>query len=510
MARLPADRFASVSEVAEMLLGTTRPAAVGLTSAREDPAPSSGLPERKDKAVAVLPFRNGGPIEDEYLADGLVDDLIDNLSMTPGLKVSSRGVVMAHKGGAQDPRELGRSLGVQVIVEGAIRRLGDHLRVSARVVSVADGFQLWSQRFDFPAGAFLQVSDAIVHAVAQALTVREKGPTRRGPLDSSAVDLYLRARHAYHRDGAARTEAIELFERALERSPDDAMILSGYAVALARRFADDSALDADNVRGKNAAERALAASPHLGEARVALASCMLSMGDPVGAAREAQRALSSSPGLADAHDLCGSLLMEAGALEEGVTRLRAALALEPGLEHASVTLAHALELLGQHEEVDAFFERALASSEVSFSCWMKRARIALWRRERERARGWLDALSADARAPRSVVLLLRVTAEGRLQGGMQELLDSAVVRLASTRRRAFFSEVRAEICAFCGDAPGLFKALDDADAAESFARASLERCPLFDPFRADPRYAPLHARFAARAAKVLEPLRASS
>jgi len=116
MARKPEDRPHDALEIAARLGSTTLPA---------EPRPQANarvvsLPPRDEdganKTVAVLPFRNAGPPEDDYLVDGLTDDLIDALSMTPGLRVRPRGVVMQHKG-ASDPREIGRALGVQVVVE---------------------------------------------------------------------------------------------------------------------------------------------------------------------------------------------------------------------------------------------------------------------------------------------------------------------------------------------------------------------------------------------------------
>src|SRR4029079_12692933 len=91
------------------------------------------------KRVAVLPFRNAGPPEHDHIADGLTEDLIDVLSMVDGLGVRSRGVVMRHKGAERDPRERGRELDVQVVVEGTVRRAGGNVRISARLISVADG-----------------------------------------------------------------------------------------------------------------------------------------------------------------------------------------------------------------------------------------------------------------------------------------------------------------------------------------------------------------------------------
>jgi len=255
MARKPAERFASVTEVASQLATLTLPAAAGSIHAPPPRAYAETSTPPGDKTVAVLPFRNGGPSDDEYLADGLTDDLIDNLSMTKGLRVRSRGVVMGLKGIDRDPRELGGSLGVAVVVEGSVRRSGERLRVNARVVSVSDGFQLWAKRFDCPASEFLAVGDEMVKAVALALTVESHAPVREVNASPVAMDLYLRARHRYFQGFASNLgAAIELFEQALSHSPDDPMILAAYAMALARQFSFVDVKDASK-KGRAAAGR---------------------------------------------------------------------------------------------------------------------------------------------------------------------------------------------------------------------------------------------------------------
>src|ERR1700690_1691570 len=147
MAREPRDRPESAREIAARFANLTLPASEALMRTGE----SRAVVETSDgsqRTVAVLPFRNAGPPEDDYLVDGLTDDLIDTLSMMPGLRVRPRGVVMQLKGTSGDPRQLGRELNVQVVVDGTVRPAADSIRVSARVLSVEDGFQLWAKRFD--------------------------------------------------------------------------------------------------------------------------------------------------------------------------------------------------------------------------------------------------------------------------------------------------------------------------------------------------------------------------
>ena len=280
MARAREDRYATAMEAAAAFGSITLPASVPVARASSParlgfPAPMQDTGASGLKSVAVLPFRNGGA-EDDYLADGLTEDLIDTLSMGKGLRVRSRGAVMRFKGVDRDPREVGRELAVQVVVEGSVRRSGERLRVSVRLVSVADGFQLYAKRFDCAAGEVLAIGDQAANAIAEALTLSWQAPARDAPTDPAAIDLYLRARHEYHKGFTDSTKvAVDLFRQALVHAPSDPTIASGLAMALARRFAFD--LDADGFvdEALACADRALAVAPHLGEARVALGTLRL-------------------------------------------------------------------------------------------------------------------------------------------------------------------------------------------------------------------------------------------
>ena len=164
---------------------------------------------------------------------------------------------------ARDTGELGRLLNVHVVVDGSIRRLGESLRVTIRLVSVEDGLQLWAKRFDATVGEVFRVGDEAASAIAQALTVERNRPLEETTTDPLAVDLFLRARHEYHliwHDAAGR--AVSLFAEATKRAPNDARILGGYALALARRYAYDFGADHAGPEAIAIAQRTLALQPH--------------------------------------------------------------------------------------------------------------------------------------------------------------------------------------------------------------------------------------------------------
>jgi serine/threonine-protein kinase len=235
MAKAPADRFPSMQAVATALAAITLPKIASVPPPRLDAPLVHHAAPSAQKRVAVLPFRNMGPSSDDYVADGLTEDLIDQLSVSRGLRVRSRGVVMQHKGSDRDTREIGRELDVDVVVEGSVRRAPGAIRIAARVVSVADGFQVWARRFDGVEAELLVLNEHVAQAVAQALTVDCEGESRGAAADPEVLDLYLRAREAHLAYfGRDRDTAAELFAQALSRSPDDPRLIAGYVMARAR------------------------------------------------------------------------------------------------------------------------------------------------------------------------------------------------------------------------------------------------------------------------------------
>src|SRR5690606_32375000 len=158
-------------------------------------------------------------------------------------------------------------------------------------------------------------------------------------------------------------------------------LLSAYALACARLWwFGGSEGAAAGAKARDAAERAIAAAPHLGEPHIALSQVMWNSGDAGGAAREVTRAIARGPTLAEAHALRGRILVEAGSIEAGIKSLLTAIALEPHVPLALGELARAYAFLGKWDELPALAERN-AQSEGPQARWFMRARFALWQRD---------------------------------------------------------------------------------------------------------------------------------
>jgi TolB-like protein/Flp pilus assembly protein TadD len=505
MARRREDRPASIDQVVAALDALALSASVvarGGVRRSRPPADATVHQARLDnKTVAVLPFRNAGAAEDDYLAEEVTDDLIDALSMTRGLKVRARLAVQRFRGSGQDARAIGRELDVQVVVDGSVRRARGTLRITARLISVDDGFQLWAKRFDRPEQDLLSINDEAAKAISEALTVdREAGP-REAPTDPAALDLYLRARHAYRKfwpDHLRR--AIDLFENASLLAPNDPMILSGEAMALARLsyFVGDTGI----ARTREVARRAVALAPNFAEARLALAGVLFQSGEPKLAIGELRRAVTLNPGFAEAQAALGRLLVETGRIEEGMRRLEAAIALDPGVPLGCGTLALANALLNRWDLALSIVDKQ-RETEGEMSFWTTSARLVSWSRSQELAEAYLSELAGrpDYGTSRA---LIEVAARLELTPEAASLLAIGRSPEGSVRRRQLYLQLEAEVMSMLGDVDRVIGALQRVAAIGLTDFFWLERCPLFDFVRDDPRFGPIHDAVSGRAREILE------
>jgi TolB-like protein/Flp pilus assembly protein TadD/predicted Ser/Thr protein kinase len=261
MARRPQDRPAGAIEAADALLAAGRPAE---TKSSESPI---------GRSIAVLGFENlTGQGADEYLCAGITEDLLTDMLKIPDLQVASRSLVGPRRSGAADVRDVGRDLGVATVLEGGVRRAGDRVRVTARLVRTDTGYQLWADRYDRRMEDVFEVQEDISRRIAEALRVvfepeTEDARLGRRTSSSTAYDLRLRAKafSGLYEESEMR-RAIELLEAALREDPDYALARAELAECFTqlickywdsdRRLLDRAAVEAD---------RALAIAPHLPE-----------------------------------------------------------------------------------------------------------------------------------------------------------------------------------------------------------------------------------------------------
>ena len=184
------------------------------------------LPDKP--SIAVLPFTNlSSDPEQEYFADGMVDDIITALSHFKALFVIARNSSFTYKGRAVDVKQVGRELGVRYVLEGSVRKAANRVRITGQLVDAATGAHLWAERFDGGLGDIFdlqdQVTESVVGAIAPAVEKAEIERAKRKPTESlDAYTLYLRGLAGFYQfaNRQANDEALRLFNRAIELDPD--------------------------------------------------------------------------------------------------------------------------------------------------------------------------------------------------------------------------------------------------------------------------------------------------
>ncbi|MCC7101006.1 MAG: protein kinase, partial [Rubrivivax sp.] len=180
----------------------------------------------REKSVAVLPFENLSGPDDEYFADGITDEILNALSQLDGLRVAARTSCFAFKGRREDLRAVGEKLQVSTVLEGSVRRAGNRLRITVQLVNAADGYQLWSERYDREMTDVFEVQDQIAAAITQKLrgdiagdADQDAGKARRGTDNLEAFELALKGRALQLKRGRFLLQSIRCFEQAIALDP---------------------------------------------------------------------------------------------------------------------------------------------------------------------------------------------------------------------------------------------------------------------------------------------------
>jgi adenylate cyclase len=290
-------------------------------------------------SIAVLPFANVGEDPDlEYFSDGLTDELTGALSKVPGLKVAARTSAFRFKGTNPDAREVGRALGVASVLDGSVRIVGERLRVTATLVGTADGYHIWSERYDGDLVDIFAIQDEISLAIVDALRIQLRPvlAPATAPPSLEAYELYLRGRYfANRRSEESLVRAAAYFERAMVIAPDYAPPYAGLAdtYIAPRRSRPEERFR----RGKEAALRALALDSTLSEAHTSLGWIRMWYDrDWAGARASFERAMALDPNSVWAHQWYSAYLGAVGRVDDAMVAIRRAHALDP-LAVAAIT-----------------------------------------------------------------------------------------------------------------------------------------------------------------------------
>jgi TolB-like protein len=206
---------------------------IAANTATEQPIPILSLPDKP--SIAVLPFTNmSGDVEQEYFADGMVEEIITALSRFSGLFVIARNSSFTYKGRAVDVKQVGRELGVRYVLEGSVRKSANRVRISGQLIDASTGGHIWADRFDCALEDIFDLQDhvtaTVVAAISPKLEQAEIQRAKRKPTDNlDAYDYFLHGMASIHKHNKESTsEALQLFYRAIELDPDFA---SAYGMA---------------------------------------------------------------------------------------------------------------------------------------------------------------------------------------------------------------------------------------------------------------------------------------
>jgi len=447
--------------------------------------------------VAVLPFVNiAGDTANQYFSDGMTEELINALARVEGLRVPGRTSSFAFQGKNVPLGQIGPELRVATIVEGSVRKASGGVRVSVRLVNVADGYQIWAAQYDRALEDAVAVQEDIARAVVGALRMKlGAGGTaplaRRYSANPQAYDFYLRGRFFWNRGTREGVhKAIDYFSRATALDSSYALAYGGLADAYLTSVAQQYGPREDSyVKAKAAALRAIALDTLLAEAFVSLGRIRQYDWDWGGAEEAYRRAIRLNPGYAVAHSWYGFFLAWVmsvkGRGDEGVRETRLGVDLDPLNARLNNTHGTALRYARRYDEAIEYLRRATELSPQFAGPHYHEAWAYLFKGMYREAFAQADtAIQLDsgqvAEMPPVVAVMY----------GRQGRRSEALAMLSELEKHSGGSPwvARAYIRAALGDREGTLEALDQMIEHREFAQGPYLNSPLWDFVRSDPRF----------------------
>jgi TolB-like protein/class 3 adenylate cyclase/Flp pilus assembly protein TadD len=337
----------------------------GETSPPANPLLGSSLPLPDKPSIAVLPFANmRGDPEQEYFADGMVEEIITALSRIRWLFVIARNSSFTYKGQSVDVKQVGRDLGVRYVLEGSVRKAGGRVRITAQLIEAETSSHLWADRFDGSLEDVFQLQDKVAISVAGIIeptlqTAEIARSASRPTTNLTAYDLYLRAHSMVLSTSARIPDALCLLEQAIARDPRYGPALSWASYCHTRLSADGRSDDRETHRRKSIDFARRALETHVDDPAVLAdaAYALAIFGENLGAMTAlVDRALTLNPSFARGWHLSGALRMHAGRLDLAIEHCESALRLSP---RSRVSMPSLAIIGGAH-----FFARRFEEAEV--------------------------------------------------------------------------------------------------------------------------------------------------
>jgi TolB-like protein/Tfp pilus assembly protein PilF len=342
------------------------------------PAAHKTPPPLFKHSIAVLPFHNmSNDPEQDYFSEGVAEEILNSLSGLKQLKVAGRASSFQFRGSERNLREIGEKLGVRTVLEGSVRRQANRIRVTVQLVSIQDGYQLWSERYDRNLDDIFAVQDEIALSVTEKLKLtlleNEKKKIRKAaPHNTEAYELYLKGRFYLNRRGGSIMKGIKYFQLAVDLDPEYSLAHTGLADAhlLAASYGLVYPKDA-GIKARDAAQKAIELDPTLCEPYSSLGfyyTCFEWNWEL--AERYFQKSLSINPKYAQAHYWYGLdyLTWAAGDFEQAEYHGKLAIELEPLSSICYGIYGPILHAQGKFRETIEVCQKGIAIDPYAFTC----------------------------------------------------------------------------------------------------------------------------------------------
>jgi serine/threonine protein kinase len=337
-----------------------------------EPSSRSGVTAAKrEHSIAVLYFENlSGVKEDEYLRDGITEDITTELSKIKNLRTFSRAMVLAYRDKPVTAGQVGKELGASYVLSGSLRRAGNRLRINAQLVDSATDFPLWSERYDREMKDVFEVQDEIAQKIAAALRItlspqEQEALSAKPTEDLQAYDMYLRGRNYARRVGRQDLQfALQMYENAVAIDPDFALAHAGLANVCAQYYYHYERQQKWIDRAIAATQKASANGQREPEIMLAEAWVKFAEGKYGEAVDGIRAALARTPDLDGGYYLLGRALFAAGRYQEVVDMMEDALAHAGENYNTTVPIHNALGALGKKDMLMNYLHREVAVYEA--------------------------------------------------------------------------------------------------------------------------------------------------
>jgi TolB-like protein/Tfp pilus assembly protein PilF len=449
--------------------------------------PGVAVPQR---SIAVLPFVDMSQARDQqYLADGVADELLNLLTQIPELRVAARTSSSLFKNKPADVAIMAKELHVAHLLEGSVRKAGNRVRISAQLIRADSGYELWSETYDRTLDDLFQLQDQIAGSVVQALKVKLLGgslPVRQAPGNQEAYNLYLQGRFfagLHTKEGF--TQAVDYLERAAKLDPGYEPSWTALSIVYGDMAARGFLPNAEALpKARDAVREAIELNPKSARAHVALG--YLHMNDDwdwSAADREIGEALALEPGSADVLHAAGSLYLVLGRVSDSVRMFLAAVARDPLRASSYSNLGVAYFADGRLAEAEEAFRKSIQLRPAAGYTHNGLGLVLLWKSD---LNGALEEMKRETDE------MWRLEGEALVYAAMHRRSESEAALSELTKKFQQESPyVIATVYGYRGEVDPAFQWLERALGERDATLTSIKSDPLFQKIKSDARYATL-------------------